>query len=345
MTRQFTSSPAKRARVPLLIGLAGPSGSGKTYSALRLATGIKRATPGDIYVIDTEAGRALHYADEFKFHHVPFAAPFGCFDYLEAIRYCVERGASTIVIDSASHLHEGEGGMLDQHEQAIDRATKGSTDWAARDAASWRCWKQPKADMNRFVQCLLQLNTNMVFCFRAKDRVKPGMQDGKKALISQGTMAIADDSLIYEMTVQPLLEAGSRGVPNWNPTERGAALQTKLPGFFADILQRKGQPLDENMGELMGRWAAGDSPSSTPKAQHGANPGAVTLDGGKTEGVPRVGDPIAVMPWLDEITAATDTAAVMAIQNRFKAVAASFSEAHREQMRQAIRERNRQLQA
>ena len=32
--RTFSDQPAKRERVPLLVGLFGPSGSGKTMSAL-----------------------------------------------------------------------------------------------------------------------------------------------------------------------------------------------------------------------------------------------------------------------------------------------------------------------
>ena len=76
MSRTFTSTVAVRSSVPLLVGLAGPSGSGKTFSALRLATGMQRVTTKPIYVIDTEARRALHYADQFSFQHVQFDAPF-----------------------------------------------------------------------------------------------------------------------------------------------------------------------------------------------------------------------------------------------------------------------------
>src|SRR5689334_3112922 len=87
--RTFTALPAKRTKVPLFIGLFGPSGCGKTMSALRIATGIAEVTGGDVYVVDTEAGRALHYADRFKFQHMPFEAPFGSLDYLQVVRQCV----------------------------------------------------------------------------------------------------------------------------------------------------------------------------------------------------------------------------------------------------------------
>ena len=77
MGRTFEDREAVREQVPLLVGLMGPSGGGKTFSALRLATGFQRVSGGDIFVIDTEARRALHYADRFKFRHIAFPAPFG----------------------------------------------------------------------------------------------------------------------------------------------------------------------------------------------------------------------------------------------------------------------------
>jgi len=119
MTRTFETKPAVRSQVPLLIGLVSPSGAGKTYSALRLATGIQRVVGGEIFVVDTESRRALHYAEQFKFKHVQFNAPFGPLDYLAAIEHCVREGAKTIVVDSLSHEHEGPGGVLEMHEQEI----------------------------------------------------------------------------------------------------------------------------------------------------------------------------------------------------------------------------------
>src|SRR5215471_21060867 len=109
MNRVFVAKPAVRESVPLLIGLMGPSGSGKTFSALRLATGIQKVTGGDIYGIDTEARRMLHYADRFKFKHIQFDAPFGSLDYLACIQQCVRDGAKVIIVDSMSHEHESVG--------------------------------------------------------------------------------------------------------------------------------------------------------------------------------------------------------------------------------------------
>ena len=104
-SRVFEDLPATRKKVPLFIGLVGCSGSGKTMSALRLATGMQRVTGGDIFGVDSEADRMLFYADTFKFRHVHFGAPFDPLSYLSAVEHCVKKGATTIIVDSASHLH------------------------------------------------------------------------------------------------------------------------------------------------------------------------------------------------------------------------------------------------
>jgi len=135
-TRSFEDRVAIRERVPLLIGLGGPSGSGKTFSALRLATGMQRVTGGEIYFIDTEARRALHYAEQFNFRHVEFKAPFSPLDYLAAIEFCVKKAAGVVIVDSMSHEHEGPGGVLEWHEAELDRMA--GDDYKKRDQAEGR---------------------------------------------------------------------------------------------------------------------------------------------------------------------------------------------------------------
>src|SRR5262245_29326672 len=117
--RTFEAKAAVRESVPLLIGLMGPNGGGKTKSALRLAEGIRDVSVGDIYGIDTEARRMLHYASTHKFQHVQFDAPFGSLDYLAALEHCVGKGAGVVIVDSMSHEHEGPGGLLDLHDQEL----------------------------------------------------------------------------------------------------------------------------------------------------------------------------------------------------------------------------------
>lgn len=260
--RDFKASESKRASVPLLVGLVGPSGSGKTKSALRLADGMRRVVGGDIAVIDTEAKRALHYADSHRFLHVPFEAPFDPLSYLDAIRYCVKLGARIIVTDSASHMHEGPGGTLEAHEAEIQRLTGGEE--SRRNSMQFSAWIRPKAELRRFLNAVLQLQANLIFCFRAKDKLKviPGRQPQ-----SLGYMPIAGDEMMYEMTVNCLLYPNSGGVPSWQPDEKGEQAIIKLPGQFRDIFDKK-KALDEDIGEALARWAAGSD--ATPRPSNGS---------------------------------------------------------------------------
>lgn len=252
--RKFTDEPAVRSAVPLLVGLAGPSGSGKTFSALRLATGMQRVTGGDIFVVDTEARRALHYADDFKFRHVEFKAPFNPLDYLAAIQHCVEQGAQIIVVDSMSHEHEGPGGVLEMHAAEVERMAGGDARKAER--VKMAAWIKPKQARRRLLNSMVQTGASLICCFRAKDKIK--LVTGKDP-VQLGWMPIAGDEFVYEMTTSILLPAGARGVPEWKPEHVGERMMTKLPAQFSWLAKSKCE-LDEAVGERMAIWAAGSSP-------------------------------------------------------------------------------------
>lgn len=256
MTR-FNIGQASRGALPLFVGLAGPSGSGKTYSALRLATGIQRVAGGQIAVIDTEANRALHYADQFQFLHLPFSPPFSPDDYWEAIQTCVNAGAKTVVIDSMSHEHEGPGGVLEMHEAEVTRISRA---WnCSAETAQFPAWAEPKGKRRRLVNNILQVHVNLVVCFRAKRKVKMQKNDrGKNVPTDQGWMPIAGDEYAYELTALGVLPPGSQGVPDWDTRDPGSEMITKRPVQFQQIL-KQGAQLTEEMGEAMARWSAGGS--------------------------------------------------------------------------------------
>ncbi len=232
----------------MLVGIVGPSGSGKTFSALRLATGIQRVCGGDIFVIDTEARRALHYADRFKFRHVAFGAPFSPLDYLAAINHCVERGAKTIVVDSTSHEHESVGGVLEMH--AAEHKRLGGS-----EKVKLLAWNKPKTERRRLINSVLQLPVNFIFCFRAKEKIKPE----SKEIVKLGFMPISGDEWVYEMTLKCLLLPGSNGVPLWKSEFVGERGIIKLPEQFRSIFESNPQ-LTEDVGESLAKWAAGGAP-------------------------------------------------------------------------------------
>ncbi len=251
MTRTFSAVTAHRDQVPLLVGVMGPSGGGKTYSALRLATGIQQVCGGDIYVIDTESKRSLHYADTFKFKHVEFTAPFGSLDYLEAMRFCSKAGAGVIVVDSMSHEHEGEGGYLDYHGQEVQRMA--GNDWAKAERVKMAAWIKPSAARRRLINGILQLNSNFIFCFRAKEKTKPKPGGGIQEL---GWMPIAGDEFLFEQTLNCLLPPAAKGVPQWTSDQVGEKTMMKLPRQFEKLFA-DGRPLDEQHGAALAEWAKG----------------------------------------------------------------------------------------
>lgn len=255
-SRTFEDFEAKRCAVPLMVGLVGASGSGKTFSALRLATGIQRVTGGDIYLLDTESRRSLHYAGHFKFRHVPFAAPFGPLDYLAAIDYCVRKGAKVVVVDSASHEHEGPGGVLEQHAAEVDRLAGG--DLAKAERVKMLAWSAPKAARRRMINTILQMPVSSIFCFRAKEKLKIERGQEPKPL---GFMPIAGEEFMYEMTLNCLLMPKSNGVPTWQSKELGEQATMKLPQQFAQLFAEP-MPLSEDHGETMARWAEGGAVST-----------------------------------------------------------------------------------
>lgn len=261
MTRQFTSADAGQARaqamLPLLVGLCGPSGSGKTFSALRIASGIQSVVGGDIFVIDTEQRRSLHYADRFAFKHVPFAEPFGALDYLEALRFAKKSGAGVVVIDSCSHEHDGPGGLLEQHEKELDRMA--GNDWKKRDRVTMLAWQKPKAGRRKLIAALTsELDLPAIFCFRAKQTTKPVKSpEGKIEPVDMGFTTIGADEWMFEMALSALLLPGSCGVPTWHSDKPGERLAIKLPEQFAWLRDPPPAPLDEAVGRNLALWAKG----------------------------------------------------------------------------------------
>ncbi len=257
--RNFSLQPAVRERVPLLVGLAGPSGWGKTFSALELATGMQEVVGGDIIVIDTENRRALHYAENFRFKHLDFGAPFGSLDYLAALEYAAEQNPAAIVVDSMSHEHEGPGGLIDYHAKEVERMA--GNDYAKQQRVQMLAWQKPKAARRALLNGLVRLNQNVIMCFRAGEKSKPGKDDkGRQAVIEQGFTPIAAPEFVYEMTVCALLRPNEigKGVPTWESDKPGEYSAIKLPGQFREMFQ-PGQPLNRAHGRALAEWAKGNA--------------------------------------------------------------------------------------
>ncbi len=256
MSRQFKIEKAVLKEVPLYIGLAGPSGGGKTNSALRLATGIQKIFPGPIIGIDTESNRMLHYANSYDFQHIPFGEPFGSLDYLEVLKFAQSKKPSVTIIDSISHEHEGVGGLLDLHDKELDRLA--GDDYAKRQRMGMLAWQKPKANRRKLINGLLQMNSNFIFCFRAKNSSRPVKKNGKTEIENFGFVPVAGDEFVFEMTINMLLLPHADGHPTWQSENKGESMMMKLPEQFKPIFSKDVQ-LNEDIGEKLAKWAKGDT--------------------------------------------------------------------------------------
>ncbi len=279
----FTFRPAKRENVSLLIGLAGGTGSGKTYSAMRLATGLAGGKP--FAVIDTEARRALHYADRFNFDHGELHAPFRPAAYADAIEAAAAAGYGVILVDSFSHEHAGDGGLLDWHEEEYARL-------GGRDAVKMTAWIKPKMAHKAMVSRLLQVDAHLILCFRAEEKldIVRNPETGKTEIVPKksltgldGWVPIAEKTLPYELTLSFLLTADQPGIP------KPIKLQEQHRPFFA-----LDKPVSEETGIALAAWAAGGTQTSAgePKADAtGVNESgrtSVSQDGGTEPASPAV---------------------------------------------------------
>lgn len=241
---------AVRENVPLLIGLAGASGSGKTYTAMTLAKGMSGEKP--FAVIDTEAGRARHYADQFAFDHMDLHPPFRPQTYLDAIVAADKAKYPVVVVDSMSHEWSGDGGVLDWQEE----------EWAKNNHAEWArmsSWIKPKMGHKEMVSKLLQVRAHVILCFRAEPKIEMAKDEKGKTIVVEkkgpggfkGWLPICEKNLPYELTTSFLFMAERPGVPV--PMK----LQEQHKAFFpADKV------ITVEAGRKLAEWARGGVPQT-----------------------------------------------------------------------------------
>lgn len=262
----FTFRPAIRENVGLLIGLAGASGSGKTYTAMRLASGIANGKP--FAVIDTEAGRAKHYADIFKFDHGDLAPPFRPGAYADAIAAADSAGYPVIVVDSMSHEWAGTGGILDWQVEEYQRL-------GGKEAVKLLSWSVPKQAHKRMVQALLQVRAHLILCFRAEEKIDMIKEDGRTKIVPKegpggfrGWLPICEKNLPYELTASFLLHAERPGVPDPMKLQ-----EQHRPLFPLD------RPITEESGRKIAEWASGGNVARKPAPPASDDPPPIDTEG------------------------------------------------------------------
>jgi hypothetical protein len=178
---------AERKRAKLKVAISGPSGAGKTYSALLMASGMG----GKIAVIDTENDSASLYADKFEFDTVCLEAPFTTDKYLAAMKAAEKAGYDILIIDSATHQWDGEGGISDRKSQ-VD----------ARGGNSYTNWAKFSPEHNKFLSAIVQHPTHLICTVRSKQEYALEKNDkGKMAPQKVGLAPVQRAGFEFEFSL------------------------------------------------------------------------------------------------------------------------------------------------
>lgn len=200
---EFVIKRSTRQGIIPFICLWGGTGGGKTESAIRLARGLAGPN-GKLRVVDTEGKRAGYYSDRIEggFDRIDFDAPFTPERYVEALDVA-EKDSDVVVLDSASHSWFGPDGVLDLHEQALDKMTRGSTDWKERERLNWPAWREPKMRFKHFTSRILSFKVPLILCFRGEEKTHMEKDDkGRNVIITDKTTTpIFDKKFIFEAHV------------------------------------------------------------------------------------------------------------------------------------------------
>lgn len=192
----FEMKKAERTGTPPIIIVWSVSGGGKTLSSLLMARGIV-GPKGKIGLIDTEHNRALDFADAEgvgEWHHLNFEPPFTPERYIEAINYSVEKyKIDCLIVDSASHEWEGEGGILefaDSQKYSDGKFMQGLGKW-----------KVPKTRHKKFTNAVLRQPIPIILGLRAKSGSEQVGKGKDAKIVSTGLQPICDKDFIYEATI------------------------------------------------------------------------------------------------------------------------------------------------
>jgi hypothetical protein len=247
-------APAKRGASNTLLMIAGTYGTGKTYSALRLATGL--AEGGEIDFADTENGRALYYADKFKFNHCPIHPPFRPEVFEAAAVLAQSRGSRVWVCDNFSWEHVGPGGLLEWHEKEVMRLSRG--DVGKFDQVKATAWIAPKEAHRNMLQRLWQLNMHIVICVQAKKKllISKDPKTGKTKWSDGGWAPVCGEDIPYAMTSSLLLQP-----------DMGLGIPVILKHQDdLDPLIPEDQPISEEIGRAIAAWARGEKAEPVARA-------------------------------------------------------------------------------
>lgn len=256
----FSIKPATRTGVKPLIGFFGKSSSGKTMSALLVGRGIV-GPKGRIVLVDTESGRGSLFSDVIPggYSVVDIEPPFTPSRYQEAIE-TAEAQADIVIVDSLTHCHSGDGGILDMQEKELDRMA--GEDWKKREACKMAAWIKPKLEHKKFIGRLLRLKCGLICCLRGEEKVHMVKDDGKTKIVTdQFSSPIFDKNFIFELLINfETISVNGQG---------GYVIPRKITHpSITPMLPKEGEQIGIAFGEALAKWCEnpGQTPAPSPKA-------------------------------------------------------------------------------
>lgn len=253
----FAISKATRIGVKPLVGWYGRSGSGKTMSALLFARGLV-GEKGRIVLIDSENGRGSLFADVIPggYGVIPIDPPFSPERYSEAFTVA-EKDADVVVIDSLTHEHNGEGGLLDMQEAELDRMA--GADFKKREQCKLAAWIKPKIAHKYFIQKILRCQCALICCLRAEEKthISKG-QDGKSRVITdEFSSPLFDKRFVFELLLS--FESIARN------GQGGYVIPRKITHpDIAPLLPLENEQIGIKHGEALARWCANPGKVAPP---------------------------------------------------------------------------------
>lgn len=228
----FTIEKATVSQAKAKIALIGPAGAGKTYTSLVTA----QELGSKIIVLDTENKSSAKFADQFNFDIIRMP-DYRIQTYIEGLNYVAGQGYDVVIVDSLSHAWAGEGGALEQAEQAASRY--GGNKFAG--------WADVTPLQNRLVNTILTYPTHLIATLRMKiEYALVTDERGKQKPQKLGLGIIQRDSFEYEFDIIGQLDV------DHNLTI------TKTRCFALDGFMAK-KP-DGEMGKTIKAWLEGGEP-------------------------------------------------------------------------------------
>lgn len=222
----FEIRKAERKKAKIKLGVSGPSGAGKTYSALMLARGLANGDLSKVIVIDTENGSSELYSHLGGYSVIAMPPPYGPRNYIEAIKAAHGAGFEVIIVDSASHEWDGQGGCLRLHEEL---------------GGKYQDWKRITPQHQAFLDCFLQTPAHFILTLRKKQEHALTQENGKNKVEKRGMKDIQREGFEYELTINFDLEMNHMATASKDRT-----------GVF---MPRGPFKIDDSIGKELLEWA------------------------------------------------------------------------------------------